>query len=87
MTIEAIGSVAVGLVIGWILPIVRKRSPVALLTSSLEATIVVAWVAITIGLQAGATAAAGMVVAATIHVIWRVHLASRSTGRGLEPQP
>ena len=77
MSLEVIGSAAIGLVIGWILPIVAKRSDVALLASLVEATAVVTWIAVTISFIAALAAAAGMVVASTIHAAWRVQLATR----------
>ena len=86
MSIEVVGSAAIGLVVGWILPIVTKRSPLALLASFLEASAVVAWIAVTVGAGPAAAAAAGMVIASTIHAAWRVQLAARP-GRSLEERP
>jgi hypothetical protein len=77
MSMDALGSAAIGTAIGWVLPVIARRSPGAILSSFVEAGLLVAVVAVAIGLQAGAAAAAGIAVSATVHAAWREQLAGR----------
>lgn len=76
-----LGGAGLGIVAGWLLPIVRSRTWPAVLASAAAFTIVVGALSVLAGLTAGLGAAVGMGAGTWLHAAFLEHLARMARAR------